>query len=87
MLKRIALLLVRDGEVPLELYEALKRVVDARVAKLTVKSVLPLVCVLEELDRAVRSLEFEFDAARFVCVRVCLARCASTCSPRSCRVI
>jgi hypothetical protein len=71
MLKRIALLLVRDGEVPLELYEALKRVVDARVAKLTVKSVLPLVCVLEELDRAVRSLEFEFDSARFV-VRACV---------------
>jgi hypothetical protein len=49
----------------------LKRVVDARVAKLTVKSVLPLVCVLEELDRAVRSLEFEFDSARFV-VRACV---------------
>jgi hypothetical protein len=85
MLAQMALLFRED--VPLELYEALKLVVDARVAKLTVKSVLPLVCVHEELDRAVRSLEFS-DKARFV-VRafVCLARCASTCSPRSCRTI
>jgi TPR repeat protein/GTPase SAR1 family protein len=70
VLKSIALLLATDRDVPLELFEALKRVVDARVAKLTVKSVLPLVCVLEELDRATRSLEFS-DKARFV-VRACV---------------
>jgi TPR repeat protein/GTPase SAR1 family protein len=69
MLTQMAKLLLSD-EMPLELYEALKVVIDARVAKLTVKSVLPLVCVLEELDRAVRSLEFS-DMARFV-VRACV---------------
>jgi GTPase SAR1 family protein len=71
MLTQIATLLLFGNEVPLELYEALKRVVDARVAKLTVKSVLPLVCVLEELDRAARSLEFVFEAERFT-VRACV---------------
>jgi TPR repeat protein len=70
MLTQMALLFVED-EIPLEQYEALKRVVDARVAKLTVKSVLPLVCVLEELDRAVRSLEFDFDYSRFA-LRACV---------------
>jgi TPR repeat protein/GTPase SAR1 family protein len=69
VLMQVALLFRKEA--PLELYEALKLVVDARVAKLTVKSVLPLVCVLEELDRAVRSLEFKFDSARFV-VRTCV---------------
>jgi tetratricopeptide (TPR) repeat protein len=58
-------------EAPLELYEALKLVIDARVATLTVKSVLPLVCVLEELDRATRSLEFSGEVLRFV-VRACV---------------
>jgi TPR repeat protein len=70
MLTQMAKLLLSD-EMPLELYEALKRTCDARVAKLTVKSVLPLVCVLEELDRAVRSLEFSVGSARFA-VRACV---------------
>jgi hypothetical protein len=57
MLKKVKPLLQDDREVPLELYEAVKRVVDARVEKLAIKSVLPLVCVLEELDRACASLD------------------------------
>jgi TPR repeat protein/GTPase SAR1 family protein len=70
VLTEVALLVSLGNEMPLELYEALKPVVDASVAKLTVKSVLPLVCVLEELDRVVRSLELS-DKARFV-VRACV---------------
>jgi hypothetical protein len=87
MLEKVKPLLQDDREVPLELYEAVKRVVDARVEKLAIKSVLPLVCVLEELERAV-PFGRGFDAQR-VCVRACLARCTSTCSPhtRSCRPI
>jgi TPR repeat protein len=69
LLMQVALLFRKES--PLELYEALKVVIDARVAKLTVKSVLPLVCVLEELDRAVHSLEFTVGSARFV-VRACV---------------
>jgi TPR repeat protein/GTPase SAR1 family protein len=71
VLTEVARLLLFGKEAPLELYEALKRVIDARVAKLTVKSVLPLVCVLEELDRAVRSLELESAVTRLV-VRACV---------------
>jgi TPR repeat protein/GTPase SAR1 family protein len=70
ILQQVSLLLLH-GQFPLELYEALKRVMDARVAKLTVKSVLPLVCVLDELDRTIRSLEFVVGPARFG-LRACL---------------
>jgi GTPase SAR1 family protein len=74
-LARALPMLVPGNEVPLELYVALKYHVNARVEKLAVRSLLPLVCVLEELTRAVQSLDFEVseraNLAR-LSVRACL---------------
>jgi hypothetical protein len=58
VLASVTPLLVSGRDVPFELYSAVKRVVDARIEKLDVKSVLPLACVLDEFDRAALSLDF-----------------------------
>lgn len=49
-------LLVHDQVVPMELYEAVKSLVDARVQALPVKSFLPILRVAEALERATFSL-------------------------------
>jgi GTPase SAR1 family protein len=71
---RVMPMLVPGHEVPFGLYEAVKLIVDARVKKLAIKSLLPLLCVLDELDRAAQSVEFDgplSDDAR-ASVRACL---------------
>jgi TPR repeat protein/GTPase SAR1 family protein len=71
VLARATPLMVPGRNVPFELYSAVKQVVDARVKKLDVKSVLPLACVLDELDRAALSLDFSDPHAR-QSVRACV---------------
>jgi hypothetical protein len=65
-------LLVPGRQVPLELFGAVKRVVDARVEELAAdKSVLTLARLIETLDGAAMSLEFADERARNS-VRACV---------------
>jgi len=64
-------LLVPGRQVPLELFGAVKRVVDARVEQLADKSVLTLARLIATLDGAAMSLEFADERARNS-VRACV---------------
>jgi nucleoside phosphorylase/GTPase SAR1 family protein len=58
VLASAAPLLAVGREVPLSLYEAVKRVVDECVDNLAIKSLLPLLCVVVQMERRVDALDF-----------------------------
>ena len=63
VLASAAPLLVVGSEVPLALYEAVKRVVDEFVDKVAIKSLLPMVQLLGQLERRVDALGFAGEKA------------------------